>query len=212
MAGRLALQAREAEAQRAHEPEQVACHVVEVARGTPLVRDALAREIQHLRLERLRVRDGLRELVLRVRGADLMSRTLEAAAAAGVPVGLYGGRPEVLDALRVRIADRYPRLALVYGHAPPFREPTNAERSSTIEQLDRAGARIVFVGLGCPKQEHWMAAHRGQVRAVMLGVGAAFDMHAGVLAEAPPWMRDAGLEWLHRLAQDPRRLGRRRAA
>ena len=76
-------------------------------------------------------------------------------------------------------------------------------------RINESGAGIVFVGLGCPKQEHWMAAHRGQVNAVMIGVGAAFDFHAGTVRRAPAWMRDNGLEWLHRLLSEPRRLWKR---
>ena len=76
-------------------------------------------------------------------------------------------------------------------------------------EIAKSGAQVVFVGLGCPKQELWMSAHRGQIQAVMIGVGAAFDFHAGIVGRAPIWMQDWGLEWLHRLLSEPRRLWRR---
>ena len=76
-------------------------------------------------------------------------------------------------------------------------------------RINASGASTVWVSLGCPKQELWMAAHRGRIHAVMIGVGAAFDFHAGTIARAPEWMRDRGFEWLHRLASEPRRLSKR---
>jgi N-acetylglucosaminyldiphosphoundecaprenol N-acetyl-beta-D-mannosaminyltransferase len=93
--------------------------------------------------------------------------------------------------------------------APPFRAQTAAEDDAAVGRINASGARLVFVGLGCPKQEVWIAAHRGRVRAVMLAVGAAFDFHAGTRERAPPWMQRSGLEWLHRLFTEPARLWRR---
>ena len=145
----------------------------------------------------------------RVYGPTLTLRIAEAAAQNGVPVGFYGGRPEVLHQLIENLQARYPRLQVVYAYSPPFRPLTAKEDALVVEEINASGARILFVGLGCPKQERWMAAHKGKVHAVMLGVGAAFDFHAGRLPQAPPWMQRAGLEWLFRFLVEPRRLWRR---
>jgi N-acetylglucosaminyldiphosphoundecaprenol N-acetyl-beta-D-mannosaminyltransferase len=95
---------------------------------------------------------------------------------------------------------------VVYAYSPPFRPLTEAEDEEVVEAIRASGARILFVGLGCPKQERWMAAHKGRVDAVMLGVGAAFDLHAGRVPQAPAWMQRMGLEWFFRLLQEPGRL------
>ena len=94
-------------------------------------------------------------------------------------------------------------------HSPSFQAISRAEDEADVLRIHSSGAGVVFVGLGCPKQELWMAAHRGRVQAVMVGVGAAFDYHAGTIARAPLWMQRNGLEWLHRLWSEPRRLWRR---
>lgn len=141
-----------------------------------------------------------------VRGPSLTLDMIERAAAAGVPVGFYGGTPEVLSLLVQACQRRCPNLRTVYAHAPPFRELSVEEDAEVIREINESGASILFVGLGCPKQERWMAVHRGSVTSVMLGVGAAFDFLAGVKPEAPPWMQHAGLEWVFRLVTEPRRL------
>jgi N-acetylglucosaminyldiphosphoundecaprenol N-acetyl-beta-D-mannosaminyltransferase len=145
----------------------------------------------------------------RVRGPELTSRVCAEAARRGVPVGFYGGHPEALEALVRNLSARFPGLRVVYAYSPPFRPLTPEEDERVTEEINASGARILFVGLGCPKQEWWMAEHKGRVRAVMLGVGAAFDFHAGRVRQAPVWMQRAGLEWLFRLVQEPRRLWRR---
>jgi N-acetylglucosaminyldiphosphoundecaprenol N-acetyl-beta-D-mannosaminyltransferase len=145
----------------------------------------------------------------RVYGPDLMPSVLEAAAEAGVPVGLYGGSAEVLDRLVKRLAARFPVLQIAYAESPPFRVPTLDEDERTTQAIADAGVRILFIGLSTPKQERWMYMHRGKVDAVMLGVGAAFDFLAGAKPQAPRWMQKRGLEWLFRLATEPRRLWRR---
>ncbi|WP_155982915.1 WecB/TagA/CpsF family glycosyltransferase [Thermus aquaticus] len=145
----------------------------------------------------------------RVCGPELTSRVCAEAARRGVPVGLYGGHPEALEALVRNLSARFPGLRVVYAYSPPFRPLTPEEDERVTEEINASGARILFVGLGCPKQEWWMAEHKGRVRAVMLGVGAAFDFHAGRVRQAPVWMQRAGLEWLFRLVQEPRRLWRR---
>jgi N-acetylglucosaminyldiphosphoundecaprenol N-acetyl-beta-D-mannosaminyltransferase len=145
----------------------------------------------------------------RVYGPELTSRVCAEAARRGVPVGFYGGHPEALEALVRNLSARFPGLRVVYAYSPPFRPLTPEEDERVTEEINASGARILFVGLGCPKQEWWMAEHKGRVRAVMLGVGAAFDFHAGRVRQAPVWMQRAGLEWLFRLVQEPRRLWRR---
>lgn len=146
-----------------------------------------------------------------VRGPTLILRLLEQAAAANVAVGFYGGSPDVLRLIMAVCGDRFPGLNVAYAHAPPFRPLTESEDADVVRDINQSGARILFVGLGCPKQERWMATHKGLVSTVMLGVGAAFDFLAGVKPEAPTWMQRAGLEWCFRLASEPRRLWRRYA-
>jgi N-acetylglucosaminyldiphosphoundecaprenol N-acetyl-beta-D-mannosaminyltransferase len=145
----------------------------------------------------------------RVYGPDLTPRVLAAAEREGVPVGFYGATDAVLERLRRVVRFRYPHLEIAYLWAPPFRPLSEEEDRVVTARIDASGARILFVGLSTPKQELWMASHRGRVRAVMLGVGAAFDFLAGAKRQAPRWMMGAGLEWLFRLASEPRRLGRR---
>lgn len=145
----------------------------------------------------------------RVYGPTLMLNVLAMAARENIPVGFYGGAPHVLDTLVERMKERFNGLNIVYSYSPPFRELSPQEKEEVVGNIDRSGVRILFVGLGCPKQEIWMAEHRGKVRAVMLGVGAAFDFHSGVKSQAPSWMQSLGLEWLFRLLTEPRRLWKR---
>ncbi len=149
---------------------------------------------------------GIRD---RVYGPTLMQHVIEAAAAQGVPVGLYGSSPDVLGRLTEKLATAWPLLRIAYCYSPPFRALAEQENATVCRAVNGSGTRIMFVGLGCPKQEQWMAAHRGQVQAVMLGVGAAFDFLAGTKKQAPRWMQRLALEWLFRLIQEPRRLWRR---
>jgi N-acetylglucosaminyldiphosphoundecaprenol N-acetyl-beta-D-mannosaminyltransferase len=145
----------------------------------------------------------------RVYGPDLTPVVLQAAADAGIPVGFYGGTDGVLAALVALARLRFPGLRVAYAEAPPFRPPTPEEDQRTTQAIHDAGVRILFVGLGSPKQDRWMHAHKDGVQAVMVGVGAAFDFLAGAKRQAPKWMRSSGLEWAFRLATEPRRLGRR---
>jgi len=145
----------------------------------------------------------------RVYGPTLMLHILESAARDGIPVGFYGSSHEVLDELVKKMKSKFQGLKVVYSYSPPFRELTETEDQSICEQIRNSGARILFVGLGCPKQEIWMADHRGKINTVMVGVGAAFDFHSGLKAQAPAWMQAVGLEWLFRLLHEPRRLARR---
>ncbi|HKH77202.1 MAG TPA: WecB/TagA/CpsF family glycosyltransferase [Rubrobacteraceae bacterium] len=145
----------------------------------------------------------------RVYGPDLTPVVCQLAAERGVPVGFYGGATDVLDELTGKLGRRFPGLRIVYRASPPFRPLTPEEERRTLEDLDRSGVRILFVGLGTPKQEWWMAAHTRDVSAVMLGVGAAFDFLAGRKRQAPRLLQRVGLEWLYRLTHEPRRLWRR---
>lgn len=147
----------------------------------------------------------------RINGPDLMWRYLGVAEQMGQSVFFYGSSNDTLDRLMVRIKAAFPKLKIAGLESPPFRELTPEEDQAYIDQINQSGANVVFVGLGCPKQETWIANHRGRIKAVMLGVGAAFDYHAGTIERAPQWMQKAGLEWLHRLASEPRRLARRYA-
>jgi len=145
----------------------------------------------------------------RVYGPDLTPLILDRAARTAVPVGFYGASRPVLARLIRAVRQRLPALEIAYAYAPPFRPLTPAEDEMIIREINASGARILFVGLSTPKQERWMASHRGRLAAVMLGVGAAFDFLAGVKPQAPRWMMRAGLEWLFRLFREPRRLWRR---
>jgi N-acetylglucosaminyldiphosphoundecaprenol N-acetyl-beta-D-mannosaminyltransferase len=155
-------------------------------------------------LRRLGVRSATR-----VYGPELMSLVLEAAGDAGVPVGFYGGGDAVLGRLLGMVREQFPRTTVAFAEAPPFRELTPEEDRRVTQSMQDAGVRILFVGLGSPKQDRWMHAHKDRVPAVMLGVGAAFDFLAGAKPQAPRWMQASGLEWAFRLASEPRRLWRR---
>jgi N-acetylglucosaminyldiphosphoundecaprenol N-acetyl-beta-D-mannosaminyltransferase len=145
----------------------------------------------------------------RVRGPDLVLSVARAAAREQLPIAVYGGSPDVARAFTARLRDTIPGIDVRTVISPPFRPRSEAEIVADVEQLRDSGARIVFVGLGCPKQERWMASVTDRLDAVLLGVGAAFDFHAGTVREAPRWMMAAGLEWLHRLVSEPGRLWRR---
>jgi N-acetylglucosaminyldiphosphoundecaprenol N-acetyl-beta-D-mannosaminyltransferase len=111
--------------------------------------------------------------------------------------------------LTKRALGQWPGLRITYTFSPPFRPFTRAENAEMVRNINDAGTQLLFVGLGCPKQERWMARQRGRVAAVMVGVGAAFDYLAGTKRQAPRILQGAGLEWLYRLASEPRRLWRR---
>ena len=146
----------------------------------------------------------------RVYGPDLMLAVLARAAERGWTSYLYGGKDGVPELLAERLAARFPRLRVVGTLSPPFRTLTPDEGAAIIDLINAANPDLVWVGLSTPKQERWMAAHMGRLHApAMLGVGAAFDMHAGTLRQAPRWMQQIGLEWAYRLYREPRRLWRR---
>ena len=145
----------------------------------------------------------------RVSGPDLMWRYFAAAAVYGESIFLYGGSSDTLERLSARIRAQFPGLRIVGTHSPPFRVLTVEEDQAVVDMINASGATTVWVSLGCPKQELWMAEHCGRVKSVLIGVGAAFGFHAGTTRRAPPWMRRSSLEWLHRLLSEPRRLWRR---
>ncbi len=145
----------------------------------------------------------------RVYGPTLMLHILEMAATEKIPVGFYGGYDRTLEKLVLLMLERFPGLLVAYKFSPPFRPLDKQESTQIITDIAASGARILFVGLGCPKQEIWMADHKGKIPVVMLGVGAAFDFLAGTKAQAPRWIQAVGLEWLFRFIHEPRRLARR---
>lgn len=144
-----------------------------------------------------------------VRGMDLVLKTCERAADRGIKVGFYGGTCQILDDLQSVLHARYDNLKIVCLIAPPFRVLTKDEDKFYVNEIRDSGAQILFVGIGCPKQEYWMAEHKDNLGCVMLGVGAAFDFLAGRKRHAPHWMQVIGLEWLFRLLSEPRRLWKR---
>ena len=156
---------------------------------------------------------GLRMLgvkqATRVYGPDLTPYLCARAEREGVAVAFVGGSESTLAELQRVLHERHPRLQIAYAWSPPFRALTAAEEQAAVDAINASGARIVFVGLGCPKQERWMRRHVGRIRAPMLGVGAAFDFVAGNKLMAPDWIQRLGLEWLFRLVTEPKRLWRR---
>jgi len=145
----------------------------------------------------------------RINGPDLMWKYCEKVEKSGQKVYFYGSTDANLTLLKARLLNAFPTLQIAGMYSPPFRELTEAEDVDVVNRLNDSGAGVVFIGLGCPRQESWMFQHRGKINAVMIGVGAAFNYHAGTIKRAPLWMQNAGLEWLHRLASDPRRLWKR---
>jgi N-acetylglucosaminyldiphosphoundecaprenol N-acetyl-beta-D-mannosaminyltransferase len=147
----------------------------------------------------------------RVYGPDLMAQACAQAAIRGHRFYLYGGRNQgALVQLALNLRQRYPGVRIVGGYSPPHRPLTQEEQSAVVDEINRARADVVWVGIGVPKQEKWMAVMRPRLDApVLVGVGAAFDFHAGLVPQAPGWLQEAGLEWAYRLAHEPRRLWRR---
>ena len=145
----------------------------------------------------------------RVYGPELMLRLCRQAEEMEIGVYLYGSQPVVLDRLTAQLLQWFPGLRIVGSEAPPFRPLTLAEDQAAIARINKSGAGLIFLGLGCPKQEHFAFDHRDQIHGVQLCVGAAFDFHAGTKIMAPPWMQRNGLEWLFRLTTEPTRLWKR---
>lgn len=189
----------------------VAVHAVMVAQSDAEMRAAL-------RGSTLTVPDGMplvwaanmlgESLPNRVYGPELMRRYNDRCAEQGHRVWLYGGRDQgSLVQLALRLRQRHPRIKIVGGYAPPFRPLTAEEEDAIAKQINEAKPDVLWVGIGVPKQEKWMARMRDRLDVpVMCAVGAAFDFHAGRISQAPPWMQERGLEWTYRIAQEPRRL------
>jgi len=145
--------------------------------------------------------------VSRVYGPDLMLALCEESKEKGYRHFFYGGAEGVADELAASLTERYPGLQVAGTYSPPFRPLTEDEDQQVVDLINRSGADIVWVGLGTPKQDFWVADHVGRLEApVLLAVGAAFDFHSGRKRQAPRWMQRAGLEWLFRLLTEPRRL------
>ena len=144
-----------------------------------------------------------------VRGSDLMLKICARAEKEQIAIGLFGGTPDVLDRLHFFLRKKFPLLKIPFAHSPPFRPLTRDEDENYVREINKSGVRVLFLGIGCPKQEKWMAGHRKNLSCLMIGVGAAFDFFSGRIKPAPRWMQKAGLEWTYRLAHDFRRLWRR---
>ncbi len=147
----------------------------------------------------------------RVYGPELMARACARADAGAQRFYLYGGRNQgALVQLALNLRLRHPGVKIVGGYSPPHRSLTGEEEDAVVDEINRSRADVVWVGIGVPKQEKWMARMRPRLSApVLVGVGAAFDFHAGLVPQAPSWMQESGLEWAYRLAHEPRRLWRR---
>jgi exopolysaccharide biosynthesis WecB/TagA/CpsF family protein len=194
----------------------VACHAVHavVTCSTDVELKEKVNQFDMLTPDGQPVRWGLNllygaDLPDRVYGPELMLRLCERAAATGIPVYFYGGSDVVIVKLVSNLADQFPELKIAGYESPPFRALTEEEDCAVIKRINESGAGIVFIGLGCPKQDEFAYDHRHSLRSIQVCVGAAFDFHAGVKSMAPDWMQRRGLEWLYRLLQEPGRLWRR---
>lgn len=151
-----------------------------------------------------------KQQVGRVYGPDLMLALCELSTERGYSHYFYGGAEGIPEQLAASLKSRFSDLSVAGAYSPPFRTLTDEEDKGIVENINRSGADIVWVGLGTPKQDLWMASHREHLEAaVLIAVGAAFDFHTGQVRQAPHWMQSAGLEWLFRLFMEPRRLWRR---
>jgi N-acetylglucosaminyldiphosphoundecaprenol N-acetyl-beta-D-mannosaminyltransferase len=193
-----------------------AVHTVMVCREDPELREAVLNSD-------LTVPDGQplvwamnalgHDLSSRVYGPELMERYCERSALTGARIFLYGGRNQgALVQLALNLRRRFPGVKIVGGYSPPYRDLTAEEEQAIVDEINHSKADVVWVGIGVPKQEKWMAAFRDRLEApVLVGVGAAFDFHAGLVPQAPDWMQRTALEWAYRLAHEPRRLWKRYA-
>jgi N-acetylglucosaminyldiphosphoundecaprenol N-acetyl-beta-D-mannosaminyltransferase len=145
----------------------------------------------------------------RVAGMDLLPDLLKEAEIKEVPVFFYGGTEQMLSSTKIHIAKKYPGLTLSGLYSPPFRQLTEVENDNICDIINTSGAKLIFVALGCPKQEKWMASMKGKVNATMIGIGAAVPVMVKQRKRAPKWMQKNGLEWMYRVVQEPRRLWKR---
>jgi N-acetylglucosaminyldiphosphoundecaprenol N-acetyl-beta-D-mannosaminyltransferase len=144
-----------------------------------------------------------------IRGADLTRALLNKSHESGLRIGFYGGTSSALARMIEYVNANYSNIDVVSSISPPFRDLTEEEDKKYTDELNKSRVQILFIGLGCPKQEKWMAKHRGEIDSIMIGVGAVFDFLSGTKKEAPLWMQRLGLEWLFRLISEPRRLWKR---
>lgn len=198
------------------EPAVVSCHavhaVVTISRHQELRESA--NEFEIITPDGQPVRWALNSLYGtrlkdRVYGPELMRRLLARSEKDGHSIYLYGGSQTTLDKLTSNIQRDFPTLKIAGTKSPPFRELSNEELEEIADSINDSGADLVFIGLGCPKQDAFAAAQKHRINAVQICVGAAFDFHAGTKPMAPKWMQASGLEWLYRLGSEPRRLFRR---
>lgn len=148
--------------------------------------------------------------VSQVRGLDIMNSLCAISQDSKLNIGFYGGSSDsVLNQVEDNLRISYPGIRIVYAYSPPYRALTPAEDMAVLTGLNSSDVDVLFVGIGCPKQEVWMAEHKNQLNCVMLGVGAAFDFVAGNKRHAPRWVQKVGLEWLFRLISEPKRLWKR---
>lgn len=145
----------------------------------------------------------------RVDGPTLMPQICQMAAQEKIPVGFLGSTPFVNEQLVKNVQRMFPDLPIVYACSPPFHELSPDENKTITDGINRSGAKILFVGLGCPKQERWMASQKNKVSTVMIGIGAAFEIYARTKKRAPFWMQRSGLEWMYRFIQEPKRMGKK---
>lgn len=145
----------------------------------------------------------------RTTGPSLMGEIFEISAKKGYRHYFYGSKEETLELLYQKLTSNYPGIQIAGMYSPPFRPLTEEEDRAIVERINETKPDFVWVGLGAPKQEKWMAAHQGKINGLMVGVGAGFDYHAGNIDRAPEWMQKSNLEWLYRLIQDPKRLFKR---
>jgi N-acetylglucosaminyldiphosphoundecaprenol N-acetyl-beta-D-mannosaminyltransferase len=150
---------------------------------------------------------GIRQA--RVAGMDLLPDLLSAASEQRKSVFFYGGAQDRLEQAKRYVGEHYPGIPEVGIYSPPFRPLTPAEEADAVTLINDSGAKLVFVILGCPKQERWMASMQGRINAVMIGLGAALSILIGERKRAPKWIRDLGMEWFYRLLQEPQRLWKR---
>jgi N-acetylglucosaminyldiphosphoundecaprenol N-acetyl-beta-D-mannosaminyltransferase len=145
-----------------------------------------------------------------VRGRDIMNAICASSGERSINIGLYGGSSaELLAVINNILLANYPSINITYTFSPPFRPLNEAEDADIVAAINQAKVNVLFVGIGCPKQERWMAEHKDKLSCVMLGVGAAYDFIAGTKKEAPRWIQVIGMEWLFRLCYEPKRLWRR---
>lgn len=147
----------------------------------------------------------------RIPGMTVLPDSIQAASDAGLPVFFYGATEEILSKTDAFIKNYFPALNVAGMYSPPFRKLTQHEEEVVVSIINASGAAVVFVALGCPKQEKWMASMKGRINATMIGVGGALPVMIGLQKRAPAWMQNIGLEWLFRLCQEPGRLFKRYA-